>query len=175
MPLRPLTEPEIAIRPIRADDGDRLRTSHDRLSPETRYRRFLAAKPQLTSADARYLAEVDGCDHFALVATRPDLPDEPIVGVARFVRDATDSRTAEMAIVIGDAYQRQGLGTELVGRLAEAALERGITRFRATMFVDNRGIRRLLERLSDGPLEHRLMGSVLEVELGLRRPAAAAA
>ena len=60
---------QVGIRPIRADDAVRLREAHTRLSPETRYRRFLAAKPQLSAADSRYLVEVDGSDHFALVAT----------------------------------------------------------------------------------------------------------
>ena len=77
---------QVAIRPIGPDDHERLRASHARLSPESRYRRFLATKPELTSADARYLVEIDGSDHFALVATLPDEPDEPIVAVARYIR-----------------------------------------------------------------------------------------
>ena len=77
---------QVAIRPIGPDDHERLRASHARLSPESRYRRFLATKPELTSADARYLVEIDGSDHFALVATLPGEPDEPIVAVARYIR-----------------------------------------------------------------------------------------
>jgi hypothetical protein len=99
---------QVAIRPIGPDDHGRLRASHARLSPESRYRRFLATKPELTSADARYLVEIDGSDHFALVATLPDEPGEPIVAVARYIRLPDDPGAAEYAVVVGDDYQRQG-------------------------------------------------------------------
>ncbi len=171
MPARPATDTSadtpIVIRPIRADDRERLRDHHARLSPESRYRRFLAAKPYLSGADARYLVEVDGCDHYALVATLPELDDEPIVAVARFIRAPENREVAEVAIVVNDDFQRHGMGAELVRRLAQAAVERGITRFRATMLADNVGIHRLLAGLADGPIERRRLGGLSEMELPL--------
>jgi RimJ/RimL family protein N-acetyltransferase len=158
---------QVAIRPIAPDDHGRLRDSHARLSPESRYRRFLASKPELSSADARYLVEVDGSDHFALVATLPDEPDEPIVAVARYIRLPDDPAAAEFAVVVGDDFQRQGLAGELMTRLAHAAVARGIDRFRATMLADNVAIRRVTEKLAAGPLKRRTMGSVSEVEIEL--------
>ncbi len=158
----------VEIRPIRADDGVRLRASHARLSPESRYRRFLAAKPTLTESDARYLVEVDGRDHVALVATAPvDGADGEIVAVARFVRLPDEPDTAEFAIVVADAYQRRGLATELLRDLAAAATERGITRFRATMLSDNLAIQRMLERLAVGEASYLRRGSVIEMEIAL--------
>jgi RimJ/RimL family protein N-acetyltransferase len=157
----------VAIRPIGPDDHERLRASHARLSPESRYRRFLATKPELTSADARYLVEIDGSDHLALVATLPDEPDEPIVAVARYIRLPDDPAAAEYAIVVGDDYQRQGLGGELMARLAQAAVARGVKRFRATMLADNIAIQRVTANLAAGPLKRRLNGSLSEVEIDL--------
>jgi RimJ/RimL family protein N-acetyltransferase len=165
--MRPHTAGEISIREIRGDDHERLRDSHDRLSPESRYRRFLAAKPQLSRADVRYLVEVDGCDHFALVATLPEGDGERIVGVARFVRLPDNREVAEMAIVVNDDHQRRGMGAELVTRLAQAAVERGVRRFRATMLADNLGIQRLLENLAAGPVERRRLGGLSEMEVPL--------
>jgi RimJ/RimL family protein N-acetyltransferase len=153
----------VEIRPIRADDGERLRTSHARLSPESRYRRFLSAKPQLSSSDARYLVDVDGCDHFALVATL----DDEIIAVTRFVRAPDDAEAAEFAIVVGDDHQRQGLAGELLRRLAEAAAERGVRRFRATVLSDNVAIRRLMHKLAADSLSERRLGTVSEVEFVL--------
>ncbi len=158
----------VEIRPIRADDGVRLRASHARLSPESRYRRFLAAKPTLTEADARYLVEVDGRDHVALVATAAvDGVDGEIVAVARFVRLPAEPDTAELAIVVADAYQRRGLATELLRDLAAVATEREITRFRATMLADNIAIQRMLERLAVGEVSCRRRGSVTEMQITL--------
>ncbi len=159
--------PPVLIRPIGPDDGPRLRASHAALSPESRYRRFLSAKPELTLSDTRYLVEIDGIDHFALVATLPGQPGEPIVAVARYIRVPDHPDVGELAIVVADALQHQGLGHELVGELARAATERGIHRFRATMLSENVAIRRLLERLAAGPVDYHRLGELLEIEFDL--------
>jgi RimJ/RimL family protein N-acetyltransferase len=158
---------EVRIRQIQSDDNERLRASHARLSPESRYRRFLATKPELSSADARYLVEIDGSDHFALVATVPDEPDEPIVAVARYVRLPDAPAAAEFAIVVGDEYQRQGLAGELMSRLADAASRRGVRRFRATMLADNLAIHRVVAGLAHGPVQRRQLGAIAEVDFEL--------
>ncbi|MGI8922028.1 MAG: GNAT family N-acetyltransferase [Solirubrobacteraceae bacterium] len=164
----PLTGFPVEIRPIRADDGVRLRASHARLSPESRYRRFLGAKPTLTESDARYLVEVDGRDHVALVATAAvDGADGEIIAVARFVRLPDEPDTAEFALVVADAYQRRGLATELLRDLAAVAIERDITRFRATMLADNLATQRMLERLAAGEASYLRHGSVTEMEITL--------
>jgi RimJ/RimL family protein N-acetyltransferase len=162
----------VAIRPIRADDGERLRRSHERLSAESRYRRFLASKPYLTAADARYLVDIDGCDHYALVATVAEPDGEAIVAVARFVRLPDEPRTAEFAIVVGDAWQRQGLGGELLGRVADAAVTRGVERFYAMIMADNVAIQRSIDHVAGGPVDRRRSGDAIEVRFDLptRRP-----
>jgi acetyltransferase len=157
---------EVAIRPIRGDDAGRLEASHARLSPDTRYRRFLAAKPALSAQELRYLTEVDQCDHVALIATPVDAP-ELIIGVGRFVRDREDPAVAEFAIVVGDPFQGEGLATELLRRLADAALERGVTRFKATVLADNEPVHRLLRRLAGQFAERRRTGSVDELSVDL--------
>jgi RimJ/RimL family protein N-acetyltransferase len=156
----------VAIRPIRPDDLNRLRAAHDRLSPESRYSRFLAAKPHLSLADARYLVEVDGRDHFALVATSSADPEQ-ILGVARFVRSREDPRVAEFAIVVGDAFQREGLASQLLERLADAALEQGIERFTATTLATNEAVHRLIRRLAGRLPIARHLGHLDEFEFDL--------
>jgi RimJ/RimL family protein N-acetyltransferase len=157
---------EVTIRAIRPDDGPSLRAAYDRLSPESKYRRFLTPKPHLTKADARYLVQVDGSDHVALVATPAEDPDW-ILAVGRFVRLRDDPKAAEFAVVVGDPFQRDGLATELVGRLAQAATERGIARLRATMLADNVAARVLVRGVSRWPAGERHVGPVDEVEVEL--------
>jgi acetyltransferase len=157
---------EVAIRPIRGDDAGRLEASHARLSPDARYRRFLAAKPSLSAQELRYLTEVDHCDHVALIATPADAP-ELIIGVGRFVRDRENPAVAEFAIVVGDPFQGEGLATELLRRLADAALERGVTRFKATVLADNEPVHRLLRRLAGRFAERHRTGSVDELSVDL--------
>jgi len=157
---------KVAFRPIRADDIGRLEAAHGRLSPATRYQRFLAAKPRLTADELRYLTDVDQRHHVALIAT-PAEDHELIIAVGRFVRDQEDPAAAEFAIVVGDPYQGEGLATELLRRLADAALERGVARFTATALADNEPVHRLLHRLAGQFAEHRRSGSVDELTIDL--------
>jgi RimJ/RimL family protein N-acetyltransferase len=168
----------IVIRPIAPDDQDRLRAAHARLSPLTRYRRFMSAKPYLSSADAMYLSVIDGCDHYALVATfTAQDGEEAIIGVARFVRSPEDPQVAEFALVVDDDWQGQGVGRELLGRLADAAVTRGVERFVATVLADNLAIQQLAAQVADGPLHRSRDGNTFEMEFALptRRRAEAAA
>jgi RimJ/RimL family protein N-acetyltransferase len=159
---------KVTIRPIRTSDAERLRTAHGRLSAESKYRRFLAAKPHLSQADVRYLVEIDGYDHFALVATIDDRGEEAIIAVARFIRLADATDTAEFAIVVGDPYQRQGLAGILLERLVAAARARDVHRFRATMLADNVPIHRLIERFAADRITSQVSdGEINETEFDL--------
>src|SRR3954468_6331293 len=103
------------IREIRPEDKEMLAAGYARLSERSRLRRFLAPKPRLTKADLRYLTEVDGINHFALVATI----GVDIVGGARWVRLPAAPEAAEPGIVVGDRFQGKGLGKLLARELAD--------------------------------------------------------
>jgi RimJ/RimL family protein N-acetyltransferase len=157
---------EIAIRPIDPDDGPNLQAAYQRLSPESRYQRFLAIKPQLSAQELRYLVDVDGANHVALLATPPDRPNF-ILGVGRYVRLADDPHAAEFAVVVGDPFQGEGIGVALLEAVARAAVEHGIERFTATMLAENVAIHRLLHRLAGPAARERRLGPVDEVEIRL--------
>jgi RimJ/RimL family protein N-acetyltransferase len=148
----------VLIRAIRASDKALLAAGHARLSEESQLRRFLGAKPRLTSSDLRYLTEVDGVNHFAVVAVLRDPEEVQIVGVARWVRVADDPATAEAAVVVGDRLQGKGLGKLLARELADAARRRGIRRIRASILSDNPPALALMrvigDRLTDGGHVH---------------------
>jgi RimJ/RimL family protein N-acetyltransferase len=116
-------------------------------------KRFLGAKLSFTSAELRYLTELDGVDHYAVVAVDPRRPGE-LVAVARFVRRRHDRQAAEAAIVVCDAYQGKRLGTRLAVLLADAARRRGIARIEASISSHNRAahalMRTIAHRLTDG-------------------------
>ena len=146
------------IRPIEPGDKEALVEGLRRLSDESIRRRFLAAKPRLTAAELRYLTEVDGHNHIALVAEL----DGELVAVARCVRLPDRPDTAEMAIVVGDPFQGQGLGRALTLALADAAVAVGIRRFAATMLGDNEAARRLMRTFSRRLEEKRVEGGLRE-------------
>jgi RimJ/RimL family protein N-acetyltransferase len=157
---------QILLRPIQPGDKARLSLALGRLSQETIRRRFFAAKPRFTSGELRYLTEVDGHNHIALVALLAEDPDS-IVGVARCVRLPETPDTAEFAVVVGDPLQGRGLGTLLARELAGAARAAGIRRFAATMLGDNDAIRRLMRTITAHLEVDRVAGGVREVVVDL--------
>jgi RimJ/RimL family protein N-acetyltransferase len=151
----------VVVREIRPDDGPALRWGFDHLSAQSRHQRFLVPKPRLSSGEVRYLTQIDGTDHFALVAMLADDPEQ-LVAVARFVRLPGDPTTAEAAIVVADELQGQGLGKRLGLLLADAARERGVGRFVATMLSDNLAAHRIFLAIST-QLESGHAGGVREL------------
>ena len=135
----------VRIRPIEPGDKQALADGFDRMSPESRYRRFMSPIDELTPDMLRHLTEVDHVDHFAWIAFAIDEPGEPGVGVARYVRLAGEPTVAEAAVTVIDEFQGRGLGTLLLQALGAVAIENGIERFRGYVLEDNRRMRQILE------------------------------
>jgi acetyltransferase len=157
----------VLVRPIRADDKGLLSDALRQLSPESAYRRFLTPKQRFSRSELRYLTEVDGRDHVALVAESPNEPVRRLIAVARFVRLADDPEAAEVAIVVGDRWQRRGLGSLIATKLADEARRLGIRRFTATMAAGNEPAHRLMEKLTDRLEQQHVGGGVDELVLDL--------
>jgi len=153
------------LRPIVPDDKARLVGAFERLSPESRYRRFMAPIAELSDEQLAQLTELDYRDRFAWVALSLDEPGLPGVGVSRYVRAPDEPDVAEAAVTVVDDYQGRGLGRLLLEVLGAAALENGIRGFRAYVQEDNRPIRELLESMG-ASMEHDSAG-VARVELEL--------
>jgi acetyltransferase len=151
----------VVLRKIRPSDKALLVAGLQRLSLESNRARFLSPKPHFSRAELRYLTEVDGVAHVAYVAVLADDP-EHLVAVGRWVRLASDPLAAEIAIVVGDDYQGQGLGRRLGLLLADQAREQGIERFVATMLSDNVPAHRLFAAISER-LEYERHGAVDEL------------
>jgi RimJ/RimL family protein N-acetyltransferase len=151
----------ILIRPIRADDKRMLEDGLRQLSAESVHRRFLTPKRGFSRTELRYLTEVDGRDHVALVAEDSRQPVRRMIAVGRFVRLHQDPEAAEVAIVVADDWQRRGVGSALTELLAAEARRLGIRRFTATMAADNVPAHKLMRKLTS-QLERRRSGAGVE-------------
>ena len=138
----------VVIRPISPTDKQALTSGFERLSPESRYRRFFAPLSHLNGSDLRYLTEVDHVNHEALVCFSSGAGAEAI-GVARFVR-SEDPTAAEVAVTVVDDWQGRGVATALLERLVSRAREEGIERFLALVLEENDAAIELFQQLAEG-------------------------
>lgn len=158
------------MRVVTSDDEGELAALFEHLSPSSRRLRFLGAKPHLSERELHYLSEVDGDRHLALVfeARVGASGHWHAVGVARCVRLEPMGPKAEVAVAIEDEWQHRGIGTELIGRLAEWARQVGVRTWVAVIDANNTSMRRLIEGLAPGPPRVRIAGpGVLELEQDL--------
>jgi GNAT superfamily N-acetyltransferase len=158
----------VRLRLLRPDDRAKLLAGFAELSDASRYARFFTAMPELPDRMLERLLHTDDQNHVAIAAEAGDVVSAaaPGYGVARFLRLEETPDVAEAAIVVVDRMQRRGLGKLLLARLAAAARERGITRFRAEVLRTNHAIVSLLDEVA-GDAQTHFDGPVAIYELAL--------
>ncbi len=142
---------KVVLRLIGPQDRERLAQGFEKLSPESRYRRFLTPTPRLSAEALRVLTETDGWNHLAIGAAAVDEhgAEGEGFGVARFIRLPESPEIAEASVAVIDERQGLGLGDVLLGTLVEAARERGIRTFRGYVLRENEPMRALFDQLTD--------------------------
>jgi RimJ/RimL family protein N-acetyltransferase len=148
------------LRAATAADAPLVAALHARCSPQTRSLRSLPTRPVLSAAVLRQLIGADGTT--SLVAVTPD--GGAAIGLANLV--PAGSGTAEIALLVEDAWQGRGLGTALARNLIELARKEGITEIVAVSQVNNSALTRVLRRAGLRP-RGRLEGTNLRVRATL--------
>jgi GNAT superfamily N-acetyltransferase len=136
----------VSLRPLGPDDRERLAVGFERLSAESRYRRFMTPTPRLSAGELDYFSEIDYRNHFAwgVQVVKPDGLDG--AGVARFVRLADQGDAADTAYTVLDEYQGIGIGQVLFRALAIAGHVNDVRQFHFDVLSDNRPMLRVLEK-----------------------------
>ena len=145
---------KLTLRLIRPVDAPLLEELFYRLSPESRWRRFHALTdgipPERVAEQAGIMADVDNRTlEGAVVAVAKEVDGEHIVGVVRLARPPSkpDAEEAEAAVVVLDAYQGQGVGSELLQRMLQLAQRMKVKRILAVFQPDNAGAIHLFRAL----------------------------
>jgi acetyltransferase len=141
----------VTIRPIRPEDEPLIVKFHEALSDRSVYLRFFHHEKLSTRAAHERLIQTCFIDYdreMALVAERRDVSTGAgeIVAVGRLTKLGT-SRESELAVLVSDRYQHQGLGGELGRRLIEVGRNEKVERIVANVLVENRVMRTVLDQL----------------------------
>ena len=142
---------DVSLRPIHPDDEPLMAQFHQTLSGRSVYMRYfcsLSLESRMAHERLVRICHVDGEREVALVVDYENkrTGQQQILGVGRLIRlDAQGE--AEVAILVSDQYQKQGLGTELLRRLIQIARDRKLHRVSGELLRDNLAIQIIVKKL----------------------------
>ena len=132
----------LRVRPIRHDDGKREEAFVRGLSLESRYQRMLSGGIKITPEWIDSMTHIDYHRHMGFAVTTVRGGAEQFVGVGRYVVD-TATPSADVALVLADAWQGQGLGRRLLATLLEHAQTAGVRAAVGVVLATNKAMLRL--------------------------------
>jgi len=149
---------ELTIRPIRPEDAKMEIDFVENLSQRSRYLRFMNNLQTLTPEMLSRFTQIDYDREMAFIATTQNAQDETIeIAVARYTTNP-DGHSCEMAIVVRDDFQHQGVGALLLQGLIRQAKSKGLRQMEGEVLTENRGMLELAKQfgfrhkvLSDDP------------------------
>ena len=140
---------QIEIRALRPDDKDDMLAAIRRTSTESLQRRFFVVKRGFSQKEIDFFMKIDFSNHVALVALADEDGRPTIVGGGRYV--VVEPGRAEVAFVVIDGYQGQGLGAHLMRHLAGIARDAGLTELTAEVLPENTAMRKVFSKFGFRP------------------------
>jgi acetyltransferase len=160
----------VTVRPIRPEDEPLLIRLHQALSERTVYLRyFQPLKLSQRTAHERLtrICFIDYDREIVLVVEHKKADGQPqIIAIGRLSKLRGGGDEAELAVLVDDRYQFQGLGTELYRRLIAVAREEKLKRVVCTILAENREMRAICKKLGFH-MESDLEDGTLRAELNL--------
>jgi ribosomal protein S18 acetylase RimI-like enzyme len=133
----------VEIRALHKDDREDMLAAVGRTSGPSLQRRFFAIKRGFSDAETAFFVDIDFEKHVALVALLAEDERPAIVGGGRYVLVKDDE--AELAFLVIDAYQGQGIGRLLMKHLIALAKEKGLRALTAEVLPENAAMLRLFK------------------------------
>ena len=154
----------VQIRALKPEDRTAMANAVERVSAQSLYRRFFAARRSFSEKETDFFVNVDFLNHVALVAVVNEGGAAVIIGGGRYV--LVQPGTAEVAFAVVDQYQGQGVGAALMRHLATIARDAGIEQFVAEVLPENAPMLKLFEKCGCR-MSTKRDGQVVHVTLGL--------
>ena len=161
----------IANRPVAPNDTGRIAELLAGLSAQSLFLRYCMPMsrmaPETVAREAARLGQAHSTQQFTVVALACIGGVEQVIAVAELARDAASSAVAEIALVVADAYQREGIGSALCAYLVAAARRQGLATLRAMVLAENAAIRRMVAR-SGAPYTAETRQGMTTIQIDLR-------
>jgi RimJ/RimL family protein N-acetyltransferase len=132
----------VEIRALRPDDEADMLAAIDRTSVGSLQRRFFVTKRGFSEKEKAFFMNIDFINHVALVAVIDEDGRPVIVGGSRYV--VTRPGEAEVAFIVVDVYQGQGIGALLTRHLTGLARVAGLKELVADVLPENMAMRKVL-------------------------------
>jgi acetyltransferase len=159
----------VLLRPIRPEDDQMLAEMFKTFSVETKRFRFFGPIKEVTHEMLARYTRIDYDQELAIIAELAEEGRKKMIGVVRLIVDPP-KETAEFAIVVGDPWQGQGLGTGMTRYMLEIAGKRGVTKVFAYVLEDNYVMLHLLGKFKFSTRKEKGM---FRLELHLKNPSPA--
>jgi GNAT superfamily N-acetyltransferase len=156
---------KVEIRAQRADDRAALLAAAGRASGQSLFRRFFAAKRDFSEREIAFFLNVDFVSHVALLAEVDEGGQTTIIGGGRYI--VVEPGRAEVAFVVVDDYQGQGIGSLLMHHLAAIARDAGLKELIAEVLPENAAMLKVFEKCGC-PIETKREPRVVHVSIRLR-------
>jgi acetyltransferase len=160
----------VTLRPIRPEDEPLMVTFHETLSARSVYLRWLHRlnlSQRIAHQEMIRMCFIDYDRQMALVADyeNPLTGQHEIIGVGSLIEEHS-TKNAEIALLVADQFQRQGLGTELLRRLIQVGCDEQLQRVTGDILAENQGMQEICKKLGFH-LQYSLEEQVVKVELEL--------
>ena len=161
----------IAARPVALSDAGMIGELLAGLSAQSLFLRYCMPMqrmaPETVARELARLGQASSTRQLTVVALAGVGGVEQVIAVAELARDADSPDVAEIALVVADAYQREGIGSALCAYLVAAARRQGLAALRAMALTENVAIRRMVAR-SGAPYTAETRQGMTTIQIDLR-------
>jgi len=157
------------LRPVKINDEPLLKDFFYSLSENTVYLRFISLRQDMPHERLQEFTVIDYSKNMVILAVLQDEDKEKevIVGIGQYSIEE-NTHTADVAFVVRDEYQNEGIGTELLTYLTYLAKKEGLLGFTAEVLIENDRMIHLLEKMGFD-IEKRGTGGVYLLKASFRK------
>jgi len=160
----------ILLRPVKISDEPLLKDFFYSLSDRSIYRRFFSPRTDMPHEYLQKFVVVDYSKQMTLLVVIEREEREECIGLGQYSL-SEGSNTGELAVVVKDAYQNQGVGSTLLSYLTLLAKKQGLFGLTAGVLIENKPMLSMLRRVFPDTafaVERRIQAGVVEMTIAFR-------